>query len=85
MKKTILILSFILSLSLSLNAKENPKNEEIEKALKECSKIAGKDSGGRPNMQKFDECMSEKGFEKPKGKHPAMNGSHPPKPMDSNN
>ncbi len=53
--------------------KGRPHSPELEAAMKECHESVGQSR----NMARFDDCMKEKGFEKPAG-HPPMRG-HAPK------
>lgn len=46
------------------------KNAEFEQAMKECFESVDLDDDGHPDRDAMDECMSEKGFEKPDGPPP---------------
>jgi len=55
-----------------------PDKVALDTALNACASLAGKDSGGQPDMQAMDSCMTKKGFTRPSGPPPGGQGGTPP-------
>lgn len=53
-------------------------NEEFETAMSDCMDTVELDDNGRPDRDAMDECMSEKGFERPDGPPPGESGRREP-------
>jgi hypothetical protein len=56
------------------NDDSSPEAESIEAALDDCAASVAADSGGQPDAQAMDECMSGKGYSRPMGAAPNGHG-----------
>jgi hypothetical protein len=55
-----------------------PDKSALEAALAACASSMSKDSGGQPDMQAMDSCMTKKGFTRPNGSPPGQGRNPPP-------
>lgn len=78
MKKFSLVLIMFLSLNTYSIADDKPSNDELDAAISECIQEVKQDNNGKPNMEEFEKCMSDKSFKKPKDEK--RDGGRPPKP-----